>query len=384
MTTPSPGPPAPQDASIAIIGGGPGGLTAARILQRQGLQVTVYDRDADSDSRDQGGSLDLREDDGQLALTAAGLIGRFHELARPEGQEWRQFDPATGEVFFHEVPAAGEMAKPEIDRTQLRTLLLDSLTPGTVRWNTHVTGIGPAPTSGGQTLQFADGSHTHHDLVIGADGAFSRVRAAVSDAQPAYTGVTFVEAWFNQVSEQHQWLDEFCGDGAAAGADGARGLVVQRSSGDHIRVYLMLKAELDTLTDLGVMSEDLERIRPALLQEFHSWDARLLPAITDNDGPFIARPIWALPIGHRWTHSPSTTLIGDAAHVMPPVGIGVNLAMLDAYELALALTAQPTIDDAIRAYEQPMWARSEDIAAQAHDGFAMLLNGAPPPSMDEA
>src|ERR1700712_4815955 len=118
---------------IDVIGAGPGGLTCARILQQRGIDVTVHDRDPSRDARNQGGTLDLRTDDGQLALREAGLIDEFLRLAPPEGQEMRRMDPA-GEMLLLHVPAAGDLFKPEIDRGQLRDLLLDSLHPGTVRW----------------------------------------------------------------------------------------------------------------------------------------------------------------------------------------------------------------------------------------------------------
>jgi 2-polyprenyl-6-methoxyphenol hydroxylase-like FAD-dependent oxidoreductase len=126
--------PAPAAARIAVVGGGPGGLTCARILQRHGLAVTVYDRENGPDARDQGGTLDLHAEDGQVALREAGLLEDFFRLARPEGQEMRELDTA-GKILRHHVPEPDERFKPEIDRGQLRDLLLGSLQPGTVRWD---------------------------------------------------------------------------------------------------------------------------------------------------------------------------------------------------------------------------------------------------------
>ncbi|GAA2797676.1 FAD-dependent oxidoreductase [Nonomuraea dietziae] len=124
---------APDRARISIIGAGPGGLTCARILQRRGLAVTVHDRDSGPNARDQGGTLDLHADSGQRALREADLLEEFFALARPEGQEMRQMNPA-GEILFHHVPEDGELFKPEINRGDLRDLLLGSLQPGTVQW----------------------------------------------------------------------------------------------------------------------------------------------------------------------------------------------------------------------------------------------------------
>ncbi len=104
----------------------------------------------------------------------------------------------------------------------------------------------------------------------------------------------------------------------------------------------------------GFTPEDCEGIRAHLLSEYAAWSPQTLRMITDNDGPCVDRPLFALPVPHTWEHSPSVTLLGDAAHLMPPLGVGVNLAMLDASELALALVHSATIDDAVHSYEKSM------------------------------
>ncbi|WP_433073412.1 FAD-dependent oxidoreductase [Dactylosporangium sp. CA-052675] len=359
-------------ARISIIGAGPGGLTCARILQRHGVAVTVYDRDPSRDARDQGGTLDLRAEDGQLALREAGLHEQFLALARPEGQEMRQYD-ARGELLFHAVPEAGDLFKPEIDRGRLRDLLLDSLEPGTVRWGRALESVG-----GRGELRFADGTTVETDLVIGADGAFSRVRPAVSDAVPQYSGVSFLEAWFWDVQERHPDLVEFVGGGSAAAADGERGLFAQRNGGGHIRVYVIQRAPVDWIAASGLTIADTEGIRARLLESYAAWSPRLRRMLTDNDGPYVDRPIFALPVPHTWTHNPAVTLLGDAAHVMPPLGVGVNLAMLDGCELALALAHHGSVGEAVRAYEATMLPRSARMQQVTEGGAEFLLSAEVP------
>ncbi|MBO3680810.1 NAD(P)/FAD-dependent oxidoreductase [Streptomyces sp. NEAU-YJ-81] len=364
--------PEPAHARISVIGAGPGGLTCARILQQRGIAVTVYDRDSGPGVRNQGGTLDLHADNGQIALREAGLLEEFFKLARPEGQEMRKIDPA-GTMTFHHVPEADELFKPEIDRGQLRTLLLDSLQPGTVQWGRALDRVS-GPADGPRQLSFADGTTIETDLVIGADGASSRVRPAVSPAVPEYTGVSFVEAWFSDVENRHPDIAELVGSGSAGAADGERGLFAQRNSGDHIRVYIIRRAPVDWLAMSGLTADDTDGIRALLLDEYAHWSPRMRQMITTNDGPYVDRPLFALPVPHTWEHNPTVTLLGDAAHLMPPLGVGVNLAMLDASELALALANAATVDDAIRVYEKTMLPRSIEMAKALEGAAEHLLS----------
>ncbi len=363
---------APTQARISIIGAGPGGLTCARILQRRGIAVTVYDRDAGPGVRNQGGTLDLHADNGQIALREAGLLEEFFKLARPEGQEMRQLD-LNGTITSHQVPEAGELFKPEIDRGRLRDLLLDSLQPGSVQWGRALERV-TGPADGPRQLHFADGTTIESDLVIGADGASSRVRPVVSSAVPEYSGVSFLEAWFNDVENSHSEIAELVGQGGAQAADGERGMFAQRNGGDHIRVYLIQRVPVEWISQSGLTTDDTDAIRTLLLDRYAHWSPRLRRLITDNDGPYIHRPIFALPVPHTWEHNPTVALLGDAAHLMPPLGVGVNLAMLDASELALALADCATVDDAIRVYGQTMLPRSTETAKILEGGAEHLLS----------
>jgi 2-polyprenyl-6-methoxyphenol hydroxylase-like FAD-dependent oxidoreductase len=290
----------------------------------------------------------------------------------------RQMDRA-GRVLAHHLPDEGETARPEIDRGQLRDLLLRSLAAGTVQWGRTLESVS-GPADGPRTLTFTDGSTVETDLVIGADGAFSRVRAAVSPATPRYTGVSFLEAWFDDMEHTHPELSDLVGKGSAHIADGERGLFAQRNSGGHMRVYIMQRVPVDWIAAHGLRPEDTEGIRGHLLSEYAAWSPQILRMIADNDGAYVDRPLFALPVPHTWEHSPGVALLGDAAHLMPPLGVGVNLAMLDAAELALALVGSSTIGDAVDTYEKSMLPRSAQMAQMLEGGADHLLSA---PGTDE-
>ena len=102
-----------------------------------------------------------------------------------------------------------------------------------------------------------------------------------------------------------------------------------------------------------------------IAREFDGWAPELTALITDGDTAPVLRPLYALPVGHRWDRVPGVTLLGDAAHLAAPNGEGANLAMLDGAELGKALAAHPDdIEAALTEYEQAMFPRSAEAAAE--------------------
>lgn len=367
---------------IAIIGGGPAGLTCARILQLHGLHATIYEYEKSAASRVQGGSLDLHADSGMLAIIASGLEEQFKAKARPEGDQMRILDK-DGQVFLDmksEDKAEGEEQRPEIDRAQLRDIFLESLDEGTIQWGrklvrVETTGDGDGDGnesvhSGTHTLVFEDGVTEQADLVIGADGAWSKVRPLLSDKTPTYTGVTFVEGVIENVDNRFPNLASLCGLGLCLILSFGRGLFAQRNSGGKIRIYATLAVEEGWAKKefAEASREGSKSVRRLLLSFFQGWNPELLDFIvhSDEEPAFWARPIYALPVDHEWRSKPGVTLLGDAAHVMSPfAGEGVNIAMLDALELAMAIadawkvnSSVESLWDAIPSFEQAMFRRA--------------------------
>ena len=332
-----------QACRYAIVGGGLGGLTAARIMQGQGLKVAVFERDASREARRQGGSLDLHPNSGLWALSQAGLEAKFRALARPEGQDMRILDK-HGEVLWEEVSSPDQphdtiMERPEIDRPLLRALLMDSLSEGTIQWGSALTAVEqPVSKNACHTLRFADGSAVTAEVVIGADGARSRVRPLLTEAQPSYCGVSYLELGIPDTDRMHPEASALVGQGSMFALSDDKGIMAQRNGDGRIRIYVALRIPANSFESLGVdLAAGSDARRAAIVKLFAGWAPQITALIEVCDGTCLPWPLYALPAGLRWPSHPCATLLGDAAHLMAPSGEGANLAMQDGAELALEL-----------------------------------------------
>ncbi|MEU1193745.1 NAD(P)/FAD-dependent oxidoreductase [Streptomyces sp. NPDC005859] len=365
---------------VAIIGAGLGGLTLARVLRVHGVEAAVFDLDASPAARTQGGMLDIHADSGQEALRAAGLHEEFRALILPGGQATRVLDKDAVARFEAADDGAGE--RPEVDRGALRDLLLGSLPGGTVRWGAKVTGA-RALGDGRHEVTLEDGSAFTTDLLVGADGAWSRIRPLLSDARPAYTGVSFVETDLLKADERHPVSAGVVGGGFLLALGAGKGFLAHHEPDGSLHVYTALRVAEDWAE--GVDFNDVEAATGYVLEHFADWDESLRALVADADGPLVPRLIHALPVGHRWGRVPGVTLLGDAAHLMSPfAGEGANLAMLDGAELGLSLAALPgECEAALAAYEEKLFPRSAAAAAaSAQSSVALFAEDAPQAVVD--
>ncbi|WP_347557683.1 FAD-dependent monooxygenase [Robbsia sp. KACC 23696] len=360
-----------QRPTIAILGAGPAGLTAATMLTRAGWQCSVFEADQSARSRDQGGSLDLHPNEGQLALKKAGLWDAFMQVARHEDQDQQSIDHASGAVLRREAPEPGMGERPEIDRIVLRELLLQPMPTTVVRWGQSVTAV-VARADGRHELFGVAGSLGRFDLVIGADGAWSAARAALTDIRPHYTGITFVELWLTDVDRRHPEKARLVGHGTMFSLHGGAGIIAQRNGNALVRVYAAFRTTPEEGDRPDRTLASITKL--ALLARFEGWSPALLSLIADADSIAAVRPIVALPNPLGWPSRPGLTLLGDAAHVMPPLGVGVNLAMLDAAELAEALIGSTHWRDAVTLSERNMLARAEPLAASIGAAFQDMFS----------
>jgi 2-polyprenyl-6-methoxyphenol hydroxylase-like FAD-dependent oxidoreductase len=354
---------------LAIVGAGLGGLTLARVLNVHGIDAVVFESEASPEARTQGGTLDIHAESGQLALHEAGLEAEFRALMRPEGEDLRIAD-SDGHVLVDKItPEDAPRSRPEIDRAELRQILLDSLPEDTVRWGRRLVRCTPLADDCHE-LEFEDGSRAVCDLLIGADGAHSRVRPLLTDVVPELTGDILIELNIVDVDRTHPEIAQMIGRGSFWVLADQRSLGTQRNAHGRVRVYLTLNTERDAVALSSISFEDPPRARAALAGVLSGWSPDLIALLNACDGPVIPRPIKVLPIGFRWQPTRGVTLIGDAAHLMPPVGEGANQAMLDGAKLALAMAENPAT--AFAAYEAELFARTSAIAQESAETAAML------------
>ncbi|WP_405969545.1 FAD-dependent monooxygenase [Streptomyces sp. NBC_00988] len=364
-----------MNTHITIIGAGLGGLTLARVLHVHGIPATVYEAEPAPTARPQGGMLDIHEDNGQPALAAAGLTEEFRGLVL-EGREATRVLAPDGNVLFDDDSTRG---RPEVLRGELRRILLDSLPPGTVRWGHKVSGVHTLG-EGRHEVTFADGTTVTTSLLVGADGAWSRVRPLLSGAAPEYTGRSYVETYLYDADARHPAVAKAVGGGSLFALAPGKGIQAHRENGGTLHTYVALSRSEDWFA--GIDFTDSATAAQWIAREFDGWAPELTALITDSDTPLVLRPLYALPVEHRWDRVPGTTLLGDAAHLSAPNGEGANLAMYDGAELGKALAAHPDDPEAaLTAYEQSLFPRSAAAAADGADLNEVLFGDNAPQSL---
>ncbi|KAI0741824.1 monooxygenase FAD-binding protein [Daedaleopsis nitida] len=370
---------------IAIVGGGVAGLVLHVTLNRRGIRSTLYERETGFSARAHlGGTLDLGWASGQRALRENGLEEAFQQLSRPEGDEFKICDGAGNVLLARSVNEVEKTdprdIRPEIDRSVLRKLLLDAVPAESVKWGHGLSSVRTLE-EGKHELTFANGTKVVCDILVGADGANSRVRPLVSPVTPIYHGITGSEiSLAPAVAARPDMKDvvDAVGHGTVYAAQDNKNMVVQRNGDGRIRAYAWFRAPAEWMTP-----SEPEDARKALLEIFEGWAPWMRKVIKNcDDAAVYHRPLYYLPVGHRWRHVAGVTVIGDAAHLMSPyAGAGANLAMLDGLELGLVLSeaiqggrGAEERETAVTVWEEKMFNRAETMAAITMENLNLLFS----------
>ncbi|KPM38162.1 hypothetical protein AK830_g8399 [Neonectria ditissima] len=344
---------------IAIIGAGPCGLTLARLLECQKIDYVVYERDETAASANAGGSLDIHQDTGQAALRKAGLWDEFRNQARWEDDRFTVYDKYGKQHLEHKGGDGDEAGRPEIDRKALRQILLDSIPKEKIQWAKPLKAV-RLDHANSPILEFANGTTASgFQLVVGTEGAWSKVRSMITQAKPAYSGRTYIESQIPLENPLYRAIADRIGYGTAAFLAGPTQMMVQRQGNGWYRVYFGIRVP-ELYVGNTIDLTDVEATRNALLSGFYAdWDEELKELLRCA-GNFRSWPLFQLPAdSQNWTTVPGLTLAGDAAHLALPNGEGVNCAMKDALELASKIEAigLQDLDDAVREYEKELLVR---------------------------
>jgi 2-polyprenyl-6-methoxyphenol hydroxylase-like FAD-dependent oxidoreductase len=356
-----------DNKKIAIIGGGPGGLTLAILLQQKGVNVRVYERDENRNIRQQGSTLDLHEDTGLKAIQEAGLMEEFKKYYRPGADKMRIADKNRNVVLddHNEKPEAdfgNEHFRPEIDRGPLRDLLIASLKEENVVWDSKFTEM--KPSGSGWEISFENGTTAYADFVIASDGANSRVRKYITDIQPLFSGVTAVEINIYEAEKNTPGLWKLVNDGKLFALEQGKTFLCSTKADGTLSVLIGIKTTEDWITNSGIDFKNKNSVAEWFKKEFLEWKKEWQEIFETNEISIIPRPMYHFPLDQQWKPLPNLTMIGDAAHRMPPyAGEGANQALADALELYEVLTSNLFVNmkDAVGFFEKRMCARASEI-----------------------
>ena len=351
-----------QNKKVAVVGGGPAGLTLTRLLQMQNAEVKVYERDLNRDVRVQGSTLDLHEGTGLEAMKRAGLLEKFYESHRPVASKLRLVDKGlTVQYDDHNSEKTAAENRPEIDRAPLRDILLNSLKPGTVVWDSYF--VSMEKQENGWLLNFKNGTSAYADLVIAADGSNSKVRPYLSSETPVYSGVTLIEGNIYHAEKNTPKLFEFTKGGKVM-AFGNEQFIGYGTKGDGSIMFIAsFKTPENWATQSNIDFKNKEQVLTWFKKEFSTWSEQWHEFFVGDETFFIPRPQYYFPLNQTWETQENLTMIGDAAHRMPPfAGEGANVAMQDAFELAECLKDDkfPDTKTAISHFEKQMITRGAE------------------------
>lgn len=334
---------------ILIVGAGPAGLATAILLRRIGLEVAVHERDEGALA---GGNALTLWPNAFSALEFIGVAEAVMATSAPaNGLAMRN---STGETLSFVSRTVMESRCGGTGRALLRQdlmrILSHHLDADIVRFGARCVGLSVG--AAGVAVRFADGTEVEGDLVIGADGIRSAVRAALFGPDDLRFLGYAVARGISRTS-----LPAIPGQ-LSMGAGQQFGLFPMA---DHWAYWFAAfnAAEGSALRDSGH--------RRFLAERFADWH-HPIPQVIDATDPddLLVTDIYDRPPLRRWS-SGGVTLIGDAAHPSgPALGQGTCQAFEDAVVLADCLARDADLVAALRRYQAVRRRRTNRVTAESH------------------
>jgi salicylate hydroxylase len=332
---------------VIIAGAGMGGLTLAVALLQKGFDVDIYEQS--SELREVGAGLWISAN-GARVLQALGLKQVVEAInLPPEDRLIRFWKTGEGRSVYNRDTGntKADHTLIQVLRAELQRVLYDAvvkLKPDAVHFGRRSVG---AETAGGRArLLLDDGSAVEGDVVVGCDGAHSRVRQSIFGvAPPRYTGAA---AWrglakMEKLRPQHRAPLASTWVGPTAHVTT---YPVQRDG----QLFVSFSAQVDSDTWHTDSWSEPGKLADAL-KDFEGWHQDIIDLFSGSEnlfrwGIFVRDPLDA------WSRG-NVTLLGDACHSMTPyLGMGVNLTMEDAFVLARSLEKRPmNIPAALKSYD---------------------------------
>jgi len=344
-----------KNKKIAVIGAGPVGLTMAKLLQQEGIDVTVYERDKDPQARIWGGTLDLHKSSGQEAMKKAGLLQAYYDLALPMGMS---FADEKGNILSTRMPTPeNQYDNPEINRNALRKMLLDSLKSDTVIWDRKF--IELEEQNGKWLLNFENKPSATSDFVIVANGGMSKARNFVTDREVEDTDTFIIQGDIHQPEINCPEFYQLCNSNRLMTAHQGNLLIANPFNNGTLSYGIIFRKPKEWIDDNGLDFQNTDSVIAFLLNRLSNWDERYKQLFRSTSF-FVGLSTRKFPLDKPWKNNRPLpiTLIGDTAHLMPPfAGQGVNIGLMDALILSDNLTNVKfeTIQTAIDDYEQKMF-----------------------------
>ena len=220
----------------------------------------------------------------------------------------------------------------------------------------------------GWLLHFKNGSSAYADIVIAADGANSKIRPYITNIKAFYSGVTMLEGNVYNAEKVTPQIHALANGGKIMAFGNAKNLLLGQKGNGDLGFYASFKVDESWATNNSLDYSDKAQILEWFKKTYSEWSSIWYELFENAATPFIPRPIYCMPLDQTWKALPNLTMLGDAAHVMPPfAGEGANMAMLDALELSECLTDDKynTLQEAISFYEINMRKRSAIAARES-------------------